>query len=214
MLNGHGFARHDVLDRRDRLLPVDGSGSAAARTSGDIGIDVAEKDARRRGDLREAAVLLPLLDRGNGAQLVLTRRTDTLRTHSGQVALPGGGIDGGDAGSPVRAALREAREEIGLASDLVEPIGLLPPYVSHSGYRIQPVVGLVSGAPVFRANPDEVAEVFEVPLAFLMDPANHRLESRDWRGVRRDYYVMTYAGHRIWGVTAGILRLFYDEVFR
>jgi 8-oxo-dGTP pyrophosphatase MutT (NUDIX family) len=162
--------------------------------------------------LRDAAVLVGVSDRGSGASILLTRRTDHLSAHAGQVAFPGGKIDPDDAG-PVEAALREAEEEIGLSPAAVEPLGLLDPYISNSGYRIVPVVALVSPGAPLRPNPDEVADVFEVPLAFLMTPENHLLESRPWRGQDRRYYAMPYEGRRIWGVTAGIIRLLHDQVY-
>lgn len=204
------IGRADLLARRRRLGPLDGA-TVADRFVAEIDAGPPE---RADGLLRPAAVLLPLIERGHGLHLVLTRRTDHLRTHSGQVALPGGKIDRADGGSPLRAALREAQEEIGLPPPAVEPVGLLTPFVSNSGYRIHPVVGLVAGAPILTPNPGEVAEVFEVPLAFLMNPANHRVGSRTVGGAVRTFYVMDYDGHHIWGVTAGILRVFYDEVFR
>lgn len=124
-----------------------------------------------------------------------------------------GKIDEGDGG-PVRAALREAEEEIGLSPSLVMPAGVLPTYLTGSGYRVAPVVGLVDASARFVANPDEVADVFEVPLAFLMDEANHQRSSRMLDGKPRYFYAMPFGERYIWGVTAGILRLLYDTVYR
>lgn len=205
--NDRVIRRDDLIGRRHRLLPLaaDGDGPVV----GEIGM----ADLAASAPLRAAAVLVGLIERRSGSHLVLTRRTERLRAHSGQVALPGGRIDPDDA-SPVAAALREAEEEIGLPPAAVEPIGRLPGYATCSGFLIHPVVGLIAGAPELVGNPDEVADVFEVPLAFAMNPANHRIESRLLHGVARRFYVMGEGERRIWGVTAGILRLLYEEVFR
>jgi 8-oxo-dGTP pyrophosphatase MutT (NUDIX family) len=163
--------------------------------------------------LRSAAVLLGIVERAGEARVVLTQRTEALPTHAGQIALPGGKVDDADPG-PVEAALRESREEIGLEDDLVRVIGMLDTYQTGTGYRILPVVGLVSDAFDPRPEPREVAEVFEVPLAFLMNPDNHQRHSREWQGARRYFYAMPYQHRYIWGATAGILRNLYDRVYR
>jgi 8-oxo-dGTP pyrophosphatase MutT (NUDIX family) len=165
------------------------------------------------GPGKPAAVLIPVLRRPGGATLLLTRRSSALRNHSGQVAFPGGRIDPEDDG-PLGAALREAEEEIGLPPDLVALVGYGDLYFTTSGYRVVPVVGLVGGDFDQKLNLDEVEAVFEVPLAFLMAEANHRRESREWRGALRSYYAMPYGEHYIWGVTAGILRTLYERVYR
>jgi 8-oxo-dGTP pyrophosphatase MutT (NUDIX family) len=163
--------------------------------------------------LRSAAVLLGIVERAGEARVVLTQRTEQLPTHAGQIALPGGKVDDADPG-PVEAALRESREEIGLEDDLVRVIGMLDTYQTGTGYRILPVVGLVSDAFEPRPEPREVAEVFEVPLAFLLNPDNHQRHSREWQGARRYFYAMPYQHRYIWGATAGILRNLYDRVYR
>jgi 8-oxo-dGTP pyrophosphatase MutT (NUDIX family) len=162
--------------------------------------------------IKPAAVLVPFSQRDGGLSIILTKRHDNLRSHSGQVAFPGGKIDPEDA-SPEAAALREANEEIALDPAMAEIIGRLPDYHSGSGYRIAPVLALVSPQAVLAANPDEVDYVFEVPLAFLMDPANHKRASRMFQGAERHYLEMPYNEHYIWGVTAGILRLLHDRLF-
>ncbi|SOB90318.1 8-oxo-dGTP pyrophosphatase MutT, NUDIX family [Stappia indica] len=162
---------------------------------------------------RDAAVLIPVVDRPAGASIILTQRTDHLTSHAGQISLPGGKIDPEDNG-PIDAALREANEEIGLAPRAVQPVGVLPTYLTGSGYRVAPVLGLVSPKAPIRANPDEVAEIFEVPLRFLMNDVNHRRQSRIFAGKPRYFYAMPYGERYIWGVTAGILRLLYDTVCR
>lgn len=161
---------------------------------------------------RPAAVLIAIINRPDEPTVLFTQRSSALRSHSGQIAFPGGRIDVADAG-PLEAALREAEEEVGLAPHLVQPIGYLDLYLSNSGFRIVPVVALVDPSIVLRLNPDEVTGTFECPLAFLMDPANHVAESREWRGAMRHYYAMPWQGHYIWGVTAGIVRALYERVY-
>ncbi|MDN2566630.1 CoA pyrophosphatase [Aquibium sp. A9E412] len=165
-----------------------------------------------RPDLRDAAVLVPVVDRPDGATVILTKRTAALRSHSGQIALPGGRIDDTDA-SPEHAALREAEEEIGLKPAEIELVGRMPDYVTGSGYRIAPVLSVVRPGFTLAINPHEVDDAFEVPLGFLMDPANHRRESRVWQERERYYYTMPFGGRFIWGVTAGILRTLYERLY-
>ena len=153
---------------------------------------------------KAAAVLVPLVARDSGMTVLLTKRSDNLPDHPGQVSFPGGRIEADDQ-DPEAAALREAREEVGLASDRVELIGRLATYRTRTGFEITPVVGLVT--PPFDITPDpyEVAEVFEVPLAFLLDPANAQRRSRIWRGMERFFWVFPYSSYYIWGATAGML---------
>lgn len=161
---------------------------------------------------RPAAVLVPLVMREDELTVLLTRRTDEMPSHPGQVAFPGGKIDAGDDG-PVGAALRETHEETGLAREFVETCGFLDIYQTRTGFRICPVVALVR--PGFSLQPEEgeVAEIFEVPLGFLMNPANHQRHGREWEGKKRWFYAMPYDRHYIWGATAGMLRNFYDRVY-
>ena len=160
---------------------------------------------------RPAAVLVPIIDRSEPTVL-LTLRTAELASHAGQVAFPGGKIDPADE-SPVAAAMREAREETGLAPTLIEPIGYLDLYLTFSGFRILPTVARVKPDFTLVPNPKEVTEVFEVPLKFLMTPANHERKTRDWNGFARDYYAIPYQNRCIWGITAGILRNLYERVY-
>jgi 8-oxo-dGTP pyrophosphatase MutT (NUDIX family) len=159
-------------------------------------------------ELRPAAVLLPIVARGpeSSAELTMlfTRRAAHLKDHSGQVSFPGGRVALQDP-SPEATALRETREEIGLDPGRVELLGRMPEYHTRTGYRITPVVGIVT--PPFELQPDagEVEEIFEVPLAFLLDPANHQRQSREWQGELRWFFAMPYDRHYIWGATAGML---------
>jgi 8-oxo-dGTP pyrophosphatase MutT (NUDIX family) len=160
---------------------------------------------------KPAAVLIPIVDRSE-PMVLLTLRTQELTNHAGQVAFPGGKIDPADA-SPVAAALREAKEEIGLAPTLVEPLGYLDLYLTFTGFRILPTVARVTPDFKLTLNPWEVTEAFEVPLAFLMTPANHQRQSRDWRGITREFYAMPFENRYIWGITAGILRNLYERIY-
>ncbi|MDQ6436763.1 CoA pyrophosphatase [Mesorhizobium sp. LHD-90] len=162
--------------------------------------------------LRAAAVLIPVIDHGDGATVLLTKRAETLRNHTGQVAFPGGRIDPEDR-SPEHAALREAEEEIGLAPRHVEVLGRMPDYVAGSGYRIAPVLSVVRPGFELAINRDEVDAAFEVPLSFLMDPKNHTRGSRFWGNQEWFFYDMPYDGRRIWGVTAGIIRTLYERLY-
>ncbi len=161
---------------------------------------------------KDAAVLIGLREAANGTHVILTQRTEHLASHAGQVAFPGGKIDPEDA-SAEAAALREAQEEIGLDPSYVDVIGRLPDYLTGSGYRIMPVLAQVNPQAELTRNPQEVEAVFEVPLAFLMDTGNHMRESRMWQGVERHYYTMNHSGHRIWGVTAGIIRMMHERLY-
>jgi len=199
---------------------------ARARLSLEIPAALDDHSAEgRRGDLdldpdlweragvkatRPAAVLVPIVDRPE-PQVLLTLRTE-LRNHPGQIAFPGGKIDPQD-GSPAAAALREAGEEIGLSRALIEPIGYLDLYLTFSGYRIVPTLARVAPDYELTLCAAEVADAFEVPLAFLMDAQNHSLRSREWKGVTRRYYAMPFGERYIWGVTAGILRNLYERIY-
>jgi len=190
--------------------PADAFASLLARR-GDHALDGLTIDPQTVAAARPAAVLAPIIPRPDGLTVLLTLRSAHLRSHSGQVAFPGGKIDAGE--TPAETALREAREEIGLPPDLVEPLGWLDPYLTGTGYRVTALVALVDPAFAPPPTPDEVADAFETPVAFLMDAANHRLEERQWRGRTRKFYAMPYGERYIWGVTAGILRNLYERLF-
>lgn len=182
---------------------------------------VPEHPDRERGDhdlnpglepilpIKPAAVLVPLIDRPDGLTVVLTHRTNHLPHHPGQVCFPGGRIEPGDE-SPEATALRETEEEIGLEPRRVRLIGRLDPYVTRTGFMVTPVVGVVRPPLAVTPDPHEVAEVFEVPLSFLLDPRNHQRCTSEFDGVVRFFYAMPYGRHYIWGATAGMLMNLYE----
>lgn len=197
-----------------------------ARAAARLSADPPPRDADRTGDhslnptyipprelhFIEAAVLIPVVARRPQASVILTQRTAALKAHSGQIAFPGGKLAPEDSG-PADAAIRETGEEIGLASSLITPVGYLDAYLTGTGYRVVPVVARVEPDHPLMPNPGEVDAVFEVPLSFLMTPENHRVGSRDFRGVLRHFYEMPFEDRYIWGVTAGIIRGLYERVY-
>ncbi len=162
--------------------------------------------------LRPAAVLIGLIERPAGLTVLLTRRADTLRNHTGQVALPGGRQDPGE--TPVQTAVREAHEEVGLEPHFVAPVGLSTPYQTGTGYLITPVVGFVRPGFTLTPNPGEVADIFETPFAWLMDLANYEEHERTLpNGELRRFYAATHEEQYIWGATAGILRALHGRLY-
>lgn len=161
--------------------------------------------------IKPAAVLVPVIARPE-LTLLFTLRTNDLPAHAGQIAFPGGKAEPFDA-DPVATALREAQEEIGLDPSYVEPLGALDLYLTGTGYRITPVVALVDPGAPLTLDPREVADAFEVPLGFLMDPANHQRHSRIIGGQERHFHAMPFEGRFIWGATAGILRNMHERLF-
>ena len=191
-----------------RLFPLDAEvGDADAGSDYDLNPG-AERDGRA---LVDAAVLVALAARPDGFVLILTRRTDTLTRHPGQVAFPGGRCDPGE--TVVETALREAQEEVGLAPALVRPLALAPRYVTGTGYRIAPVVAFLREGFALTASPDEVAEVFETPWAWLMDPANVALDAREFAGGLRRFHSYDWRGRTIWGATAGMLQRLRERLY-
>jgi 8-oxo-dGTP pyrophosphatase MutT (NUDIX family) len=172
----------------------------------DPALDIEIEDERYLGDTvqhRAAAVLIPITDRAEPG-VILTQRPTWLRSHAGQVAFPGGKVDDSDESS-IFAALREAEEELNIPPARVEVIGVADTYYSGSGYSIAPVVGIIPPDLELQPNLQEVEDWFEVPLAFLLDPANSIKKETNWNGQQRSYYDMQWGERRIWGVTAGII---------
>lgn len=200
------FSAEDFRRRARREIAEDGEPYGDHRLNPDLA------DLILRDGLRDAAVLIAAVDRGPDSTLLLTKRHEALRAHSGQIAFPGGRIDPGD-GSAEAAALREAQEEVGLDPAGVEVVGRMPDYVTGSGYRVTPVLGIIRPPLALALNADEVEAAFEVPLHFLMNPANHGRESRVWSGRQRFFYVMPWEERRIWGITAGIIRTLYERLY-
>jgi len=192
---------------RERLLlkltlPSDWSADAApARSDFDLNPD-ARPSAKT---LRPAAVLIPIIAGADGATVLMTRRSDSLASHTGQIAFPGGRLDPGE--TAVDAALREAFEEVALDPAVVEVLGIADAYETGTGFLVTPVIGWLTASPEVTPSPAEVAEVFEVPWDFVMDPVNHRRDSYQLEGQpMRWFWAMPYEERYIWGATAGILR--------
>jgi len=195
----------------DRLTPLAAAGTARdLAIGGDHRLDDARPFLVDPTDIREAAVLIPIVARPE-ATMLLTERALGLPLHAGQVAFPGGRIEASE--TPIEAALREAFEEIGLAPNLVTPLGALDPYLTSTGFRVTPIVALVDPAHSLELNLLEVSDTFEAPLSFLMNPANHKVGSRELRGRTRRFYVMPWRGHDIWGATAGMIRALYERLY-
>ncbi|MDO9414825.1 CoA pyrophosphatase [Pararhizobium sp.] len=198
--------------RRRALSQSGGPADIAWRDHGDFLLNPDAVPYLESLNLRDAAVLVPVIDDGDDARVIFTQRTATLRKHSGQVAFPGGAIDPGDDG-PEGAALRETEEEIGIERRFVETVARLPHYMAMSGFRITPVLAVVQPGFTFSLNPDEVDDVFDVPLSFLMDPRNHGRGHAHWQGAERYFYRMPYGERNIWGITAGIVRMLYERLY-
>ena len=160
---------------------------------------------RGDGTLKPAAVLVPLVARDDGLTVLLTRRTDHLHNQAGQISFPGGRVDSTDRDT-LHTALRETEEEIGLDSAAIEVVGRLADYIVGTGYLVSPIVGLIKPPFALTPHEDEVAEIFEAPLDYVLDPANFVRHSREYGGSQRFYYAVTWNGHYIWGATAGMLR--------
>ena len=203
------FARARARLRFD--IPAGLTDPSLVPTSGDQGTDRMLQILAREQPIRPAAVLVPIVDHPQPTVL-LTQRSAHLNDHAGQISFPGGKIDATDA-SPLDTALREAEEEIGLSREFIDPIGYLDLYGTSFGFRILPAVARIKPGFKLRINQSEVDDVFEVPLAFLMNPVNHQTHSKEFRGVERSYYAMPYEERYIWGATAGILRALYERIY-
>jgi 8-oxo-dGTP pyrophosphatase MutT (NUDIX family) len=204
------FAR--VRQRLTRTVPAGLTDPSVTPTRGDHDADPVMRKIAEVRPIRPAAVLVPIVDYPEPTVL-LTQRAQHLPDHAGQISFPGGKIEKGDA-DPCASALREAGEEIGLDRGQVEPLGYLDLYMTTLGYRIVPVIARVKPGFTLTLNGAEVDATFEVPLAFLMDQTNMQRHSREWQGMTRHYYAITFGERYIWGVTAGILRNLYDRIYR
>jgi 8-oxo-dGTP pyrophosphatase MutT (NUDIX family) len=212
-LSAHDLAPFSAESFRRRALHQAGAPLETAwRDHGDHLLNPQFVQTAMELKLKDAAVLVPVIDDGDEAKVILTQRTATLRKHSGQIAFPGGAVDPED-GSPERAAMREAEEEIGLDPRFVETLARLPQYYAMTGFRITPVLSIVKRGFDLKLNPAEVDDAFEVPLSFLMDEANHQRGTRQFNGMERHFYLMPYENRNIWGITAGILRTLYERLY-
>ena len=195
------------LSLRDRLLaalqPLDAWSPASAPDHSDFDLNPEFRPTDRPA-LRDAAVLIPVVDHPEGPTVLLTRRSDTMNSHSGQVAFPGGRLDPGE--DVVQAAVREAMEEVGLDAAFIEPLGLSHRYETVTGYVVTPVVAMVRPGFTLTLNPAEVAESFETPFDFLMDETNHLRAFYERNGRKRWFYRIPWQGQDIWGATAGMIR--------
>ena len=206
----------EILKKRfhERILPTAptvAALSSARGQTGDFDLNQDVPESLRKRSLKPAAVLVPIITYEDGAKVLFIRRAEKLTSHSGQIAFPGGRVDPTDT-TVAAAALREAQEEVGLNPDLVEVLGYGDTYETFTGYCVVPVVGLVQPGFDMLINSDEVSEVFEVPLAHLMDQTNHIVESDQFHGRERFFYTMPYQQYYIWGVTAGMIRHLSERV--
>jgi 8-oxo-dGTP pyrophosphatase MutT (NUDIX family) len=193
-------------------VPVGLNDANITPARGDHDVDPVMLKIAQVRPIRPAAVLVPIVDHPEPTVL-LTQRTKDLPNHPGQISFPGGKIDKSDA-DPLAAALRETDEEIGLDRGHIEPLGFLDVYMTTLGFRIVPVIARIKPGFDLKLSTGEVDNTFEVPLAFLMDQANVQRHARDWDGLTRHYYAITFGERYIWGVTAGILRNLYDRIYK
>jgi 8-oxo-dGTP pyrophosphatase MutT (NUDIX family) len=205
---------NDVFDPADfearlraRLDPLDAP-AGQLRSDNDLNPDWPEAIEATR----PAAVLAPIVKRAEGWTMLFTQRAEETPAHPGQISFPGGRVHQSDADA-VETALRETVEEIGIARELIEPVGAWDRYDTITGFRITPIVGLIEPGFSLTLDPREVAGVFEAPLSFLFDPANHERRSGVWRGAERHYYAMPYQGRFIWGATAGMIRALWERLY-
>lgn len=191
------------LDPLDRIAPL-----GVDRSDRDLNPDWTDLPA----PLRPAAVLAPIVRRPEGWTMLFTQRAEETPAHPGQISFPGGRVQKSDADA-IETALRETEEEIGLARRFIEPLGAWDRYNTGTGFTITPIVAFVEPGFELRLDPREVADVFETPLSFLMNPANHERREGVWKGVVRAYYAMPYEGRFIWGATAGMIRALWERLY-
>lgn len=203
-LRAHGV----LVDPRQRGEP--GDGPLAGRSDFDLNPELAKLGGADQHQF--AAVLVPIIERENEARVLFTQRAEHLNSHAGQISFPGGKMDPHDANIS-ETALREAREEIGLDPRYVDTIGFLDDYTTSTGYHISPLVAVIREGYSIVPDNNEVADIFDVPLSFLMDASNHKLHTRQWRGLKRHFYAMSYEERFIWGATAGMLRNLYEALY-
>ncbi|NWG53436.1 MAG: CoA pyrophosphatase [Hydrogenophilaceae bacterium] len=199
----------DFLGRLEtRLDPLGAPAGPAGRSDFDLDPGFAPADDRV---LKAAAVLAAIVRRPARWTMLFTERAEDLPSHPGQVSFPGGRVQPGE--TAVEAALREAEEELGVSRALFTPLGAWEPYETGTGYRITPIVALIEPGFALAPDPREVAGVFETPLSFLMNPANHEVRKAIWQGRERTYYAMPHDGKFIWGATAGMIRALYERLY-
>ena len=209
-LHGLDGARADeLIEERLRSFANGKHGLQSRPSDYDLNPDL-RAEILNETQLTPAAVLVPVIA-GDELRVLLSERTDGLRAHAAQIAFPGGKPDPGDS-SLRETALRETFEEIGLGQDFVEALGYLDPYETRTGYLILPLVGLVRPGFQLQLNKEEVADCFDVPISYLMNPEKHEKHSRFWRGKDRYYYAIRYQNRYIWGATAGIIRNMYERL--
>ena len=189
---------------RDRIISAFNRPGLAPDRNGQRTIWPAPPQSSEHGDLTSAAVLVPLIDHATGMSVLLTQRTDNMADHSGQISFPGGRVENGDL-SPEDTALRETEEEVGIHRAQIQVIGRLTAHDTRTGYYVMPIIGVVDPPLTLSPEPSEVAHIFEVPLDFVLDPANYRLESYKGAESGRKYRAMPYGEHYIWGLTARVL---------
>lgn len=201
------FSKPDLLSRVSRL-----------RASPPLSWDASDDDMNIKARMipqgikpKPAAVLVPLICRDDGVHVLLTQRTAHLSKHAGQIAFPGGRLDEGE--TPLQAALRETQEETGIDPRFVTPLGFLDGYLTVTGYLVNPVVALLNHGYTLVPQADEVADIFDVPLPFLMTPANRETHTREWQGLTRQYYAYPFGERYIWGATAGMIKNMEDRLY-
>jgi 8-oxo-dGTP pyrophosphatase MutT (NUDIX family) len=206
-----GFTTRADFDRRaaTRLAATDAVFAEIVRTDYDLNPDW---PAPEKKTYRKAAVLIGLIDRGDDYGVLLTLRPESMAQHAGQVAFPGGRIEPDDV-TPLAAALREASEEVGVDPVSITMLGQGDPYLTGTGFAISPFVGVLPPGFTPQPHPREVADVFETPLSFLMNPANHQRHEREYKGALRAYYAMPHNGRYIWGATAGMIKSLYERLY-